>query len=81
MIKFTAPVVRVYFNRKDNGPAKAWSIDLGPATPEILMSAVVVDAPCRTEFDISGVPCGWLVFDNPEVTLNGLTACIGMRRG
>ncbi len=80
MIKFEAPVLRVYFNRKEDAP-KVWSLDCGPGTAEILVTEVIIAGECRTEFDGSKTPCGWLLFKNVEVQLTDKGTALVMEQG
>jgi hypothetical protein len=66
-------IARLYFN-KANAPEKAWSIDFGPRTPEILVAQVrITDGAGETvtdqEADNKTYPCAWIQFENVVVSV------------
>lgn len=72
-LSFRSDIVRVYYNAGD-AEEKAWSIDFGPQTAELLLRRVIT-APGETKVNLQeenkeANPTAWLEIRNANVTLN-----------
>lgn len=77
MIRITAPIARLYFNRS-GVYSRVWSIDLGDGSAEIELGHVTVDKMAHSKYNSnennSDLPKAWFEFHDAEITLDLLNS-------